>query len=211
MTDKNRKGQAAVIALLLITSLFSMNQFLRQRADHDILNIGIFPYTLGDWKGIDLVIKEYEYKILETRNIIFREYVNPQKEKVGLFIIYSETNRSVFHPPEVCLIGSGAMINDKKNEKISSDNREFFASKLYLEKNENKEIALYCYKAGDFYTNNYYLQQALFAFNQLLGRQRGGATIRASMPLEQSEEATVATLKLFMKQAIETLESLPSN
>ena len=58
-------------------------------------------------------------------------------------------------------------------------------NKLYSEKNNNRELMLYSYKAGKFYTNSYYLQQGRFALNQLLGRQRGGATIRVSMPMKR--------------------------
>ncbi len=205
---KSTIGYITIVVFLLIACFLSLNLFFRQRSDQDIVDIRVLPYTIGDWAGKDLKITEKEYRILETRNLISREYTSSTEQKLYLFIIYSETNRSVFHPPEVCLIGSGLKITDKKLEKINTDKIGFYANKLYFEAANAKDMALYCYKTGNFYTDNYYLQQAHFAFNQLLGKRRGGATIRVSMPLSANEEETVAVLKKFMQEAIRALEGL---
>ena len=202
------KSYIAVVVLLSLTSLVSLNLFFRQRAEHDLLDIRTFPHTVGEWKGQDLEITEREYEILETRNLISREYVNPSGGKLFLFVIYSETNRAVFHPPEVCLIGSGINITDKRSERIDSDKSSFFVNKLYTEKGDYRGIALYCYRAGKLYTDNFYLQQIHFAFNQLLGKHRGGATIRVTMSIGKDEEATLAMLKSFMKETIKIMEGL---
>lgn len=206
--DKNTIGYISVIVLLSITSVFSLNLFFRQRTDHDSFDVTTFPYKINDWNGKDLEITEREYKVLETRNLISREYIDDEQKKIYLFIIYSETNRLVFHPPEVCLVGSGITISNKTNERINIGKKEFFSNKLYLEKNNNKEISFYCYKIGNFYTDSYYLQQAYFALNQLLGKHRGGATIRVSISLGEDEEAVLATLKNFMRDVINILENL---
>jgi EpsI family protein len=205
--NKNTISYVILIALLIVTSVVSIRLFLYQKSEHDALDVRTFPYAIDDWRGKDLEITEREYKILETRNLIFREYINSKNEKIYIFVIYSETNRSVFHPPEACLIGSGITINDIKSEKIEMGKKEFLTNKLYLEKNGEKDIALYCYKAGNLYTDNFYLQQIYFTLNQLFGKRRGGATIRASMPVD-NEEANLATLKGFMRGAILTLEQL---
>lgn len=206
--NKSIVSYTILVALLVITSIVSIRLFVRQRSDHDLLDVHVFPHTIGDWKGADLEVTEKEYRILETRNLISREYTNSANEQLHLFIVYSETNRSVFHPPEVCLIGSGVTINDITNEKFNAGKNEFLIKKLYLEKNKRKDVALYCYKAGNFYTNNYYLQQVYFILNQLLGKRRGGATIRVSMPMRGNEEETVAVLKKFMQDVTEILEEL---
>lgn len=192
--------------MLVVSSVFSINLFMRQRAEKDLLDIHKFPYKLDGWTGKDLEVTEKEYRILETRNLIYRDYTNLKGDKLGLFMIYSETNRSVFHPPEVCLIGSGINIVDKKPERIEFDDRSFFVNKLYLEQGEAKELVLYCYKAANLYTDSYPLQQAYFAMHQLLGRRTPGATIRVSMALGKDEKVTLATLKSFLKQAVSILD-----
>jgi len=206
--NKTTVAYITIVALLALTSVASLNLFMRQRTEHDVLDMHKFPYAIGNWTGADLEITEKEYEILETRNLISREYDRGQREKIHLFIVYSETNRSVFHPPEVCFIGSGVTIADKQNEDINFKQKEFLTNKLYLEKGDARSIALYCYKSGNLYTENFYLQQIHFMLNQLLGKRSGGATIRVSMSVYESEEKTLATLKSFMKDAINKLEKL---
>ena len=101
------------------------------RVSHDSLDIRIFPYVVGEWQGKELQVTEKEYDILETRNLISREYISSSDEKVYLFIIYSETNRGVFHPPEVCMMGGGVKIVDKRSEKIDARGYRFSVNKLY--------------------------------------------------------------------------------
>ena len=206
--NKKTIGYISLVALLSITCLLSLNLYFKQRTAHDKVNIGLFPHTMGDWKGRDLEMTEKEYRILETRNILLREYTNSLNEELVLFIVYSETNRSVFHPPEVCLIGSGIEIVDKKIETIDCDKKLLSVNKLYTEKGDHKILDLYCYKAGNLYTDNYYLQQAYFALHQLLGKRVKGATIRVSMPIRENEGATLATLKNFLEESARIIDNL---
>ncbi len=206
--SKNIFGYIALIALLLAAGFFSLNLFFMERSSHDKVNVTKFPHVIDGWKGKDLDMTEREYDILETRNLIFREYINPAKENIYLFVIYSETNRSVFHPPEVCMMGSGVTIVDKQPEKIDLRNGSFFTNKLNVEKKEYKELVLYCYKAGNLYTDNFYLQQIYLALHQLFGRNVPGATVRVSMQLRGDEKETLITLKSFLKQTVEMLDNL---
>jgi len=208
--NKTTVGYIVLIAMLIFTSAVSIQLFFRERSDRDMLDVRKFPMVIGDLKGTDVTITEAEYKMLETRNIISRHYTGPDGATIYLFIIYSETNRSVFHPPEVCMVGSGMELTDKKIEQVEFDGRKFSANKLYAEKGEYKSISLYAYKTGSLYTDSYYLQQAHFAFNRLLGKNRGGATIRVTAQIVGSEAETVTRLKAFMAEAIRILEKLPS-
>lgn len=201
-------GCISLVVLLSITSFFSINLYFQQRSAHDQVDIMTFPYNIGDWKGRDLEVEELAYDILETRNLILREYTNSSNEQIYLFIIYSETNRAVFHPPEVCLIGSGIKIIDKKTEEVDFGRKTFLTNKLYTKKDDYESLVLYSYKSGDFYTDNFYLQQGHFAFNQLFGKQVKGATIRVSMQIKEDEEFTLVTLKNFLRESAKIIDSL---
>ncbi len=97
---------------------------------------------------------------------------------------------------------------DKTREDIELRGRKISVNKLYLEKGDYKELTLYCYKAGNIYTSNYYLQQAYLAAHQIFGKRIAGATIRVAMPLVKDEQALLPIMKNFLKENIETLESL---
>lgn len=206
--NKNTIGYISLISLLCIASFFSLNLYFQQRSAHDKVDIKAFPYTIGEWKGTDIGVTEDEYGILETRNLISREYVNPSNDRIWLFIIYSETNRSVFHPPEVCFMGSGVKLLDKKIEKIPYGESFISANKLYTQKSDYNGISLYCYKVSNFHTDNYYLQQAYFALNQLFRRHVRGATIHIAMPLDRDEEVILTELKNLMKESARIIDSL---
>ncbi len=208
--DRKTAGFVAILCLLGITSIFSFNVFMQQRISQDRVDISAFPYKVGVWEGQDIPLEEYVYKILETRNLVLRKYTNPSNGDIlTLFIVYSETNRSVFHPPEVCLIGSGIKIVDKKSERITYNDRTFISNKLYTEKSGHRQVTLYCYKANRFHTDNYYLQQAYFAFGQLLKKYVKGATIRVSMAVgDSNEEEVVAKLRDFMAESAKIIDAL---
>ncbi|MCG2704877.1 MAG: EpsI family protein [Candidatus Omnitrophica bacterium] len=203
-------GFTIIVVLLLAASAISLNMFFKERSAHDFLDINTFPHKLGEWSGADETVTEKEYKILETRNLIVRDYTNPKGWILNLFIVYSETNRSVFHPPEVCFLGGGISIVDKKIERVKDGGYNFTANKMYTEKGEFKQIVLYTYKAGKLYTSNFYLQQAYLAIGQLFGKNTPGATIRVSMPVIGSEEDTVVALKKFLVEVVNEIASLRS-
>jgi EpsI family protein len=207
---KNTLGYIAIIALLAVTGFFSMKLFLREMTLSDKLDINTFPMVVDGWQGKDMPITEKEYAILETRNLISREYTNPAGGKLFLLIIYSETNRSVFHPPEVCMIGGGLTITDKQVENFDAGSKVFTTNKLFAENDRLKEIILNCYKAGDLYTSNFYLQQARLAFYQIFGSNVPGATLRVSMVIEKDQAATIATLKGFISKSAVILDKLSS-
>lgn len=206
--NRNTIGFIILIVMLLVASAISLSLFSREMVASDKLNVHTFPMTVGEWKGSDLPITEKEYDILETRNLISREYTNPTGEKLYLFIIYSETNRSVFHPPEVCMIGSGMCITDKQIENFNVGDKVFTTNKLFAEKGQFKEIILNCYKVGSIYTSNFYLQQARLAIHQIFGRNVPGATLRVSMSVGESQSATLATLKEFLSKSAVMLDGL---
>jgi len=206
--NKNSAGYTVLISMLLISSVVSLKLFTQERTSHDKLDIHAFPLDVGGWKGRDLAITEKEYDILETRNLISRQYVNVSGDKLSLLIIYSETNRSVFHPPEVCLVGSGMAMVDKQVEMIGDDNSRFSTNKLFLEKDGYKEITLYSYKAGKLYTSNFYLQQLYLMLHQVFGRNVPGATLRVSMAVGRDGHETLVTLKNFMSESAVILDKL---
>ncbi|MCX5666171.1 MAG: EpsI family protein [Candidatus Omnitrophica bacterium] len=208
--NKNTIGFVVLIVVLLASSVFSLGLFRREMAAHDKLDVNTFPMTMGEWKGKELPITEKEYAILETRNLISREYTNPSGDKLYLLVIYSETNRSVFHPPEVCMMGSGLSITDKQLENFDAGKKSFTTNKLFAEKGPYKEIILNCYKAGDIYTSNFYLQQTRLAVHQIFGQNVPGATLRVSMAAGNDPAATLAILKEFLSRSAVILDKLSS-
>jgi EpsI family protein len=195
------------MTLLSLTAVFSLIMFLRQQAEKDTLEVKVLPYFLGGWKGRDLEPEPGTYDILETHNLVLREY-EKKVNKAYLLVVYSETKRTVFHPPEVCAVGSGLSILKNDSVLISLDGRDISVNEIIASSDQGNQVILYTYVAGDSYVRNYYLQQMYFVFNQIFGKNKSGAMIRVSMPEGKNREATVVVLKDFMGEAIREIESL---
>jgi EpsI family protein len=143
------------------------------------------PLEIGEWKGKDVALPERTYKILETRDVIVREYSNPQGEVIALAIVRSANERSAFHPPEICYLGGGVELLDKTVETVDFGGPyQLKANKLVMQGKGHLEVAWYWFTVGDEFTHNYYIQQCRFILNELIRRRENdGALIRISTPV----------------------------
>ncbi len=206
-----KKALSVLLLFILLagTAYCSLTLFFSQRNEHDRMDVNEFPLTIGGWRGRDLDVQDNVYKILETENVLSREYVNDEGDTITLLIVYSETNRSVFHPPEVCLMGGGIEITDKEVIALPYKGNDITVNKLYLAKDSFHMLALYCYKAGKLNTANFYLQQLYFSLGQLSRKPVKGATIRVSMPLGPGEEENAyIRLREFLLKVLAELDEM---
>jgi EpsI family protein len=84
-------------------------------------------------------------------------------------------------------------------------------NKFLLERDNEREIVLYLYKAGDRYTTNYYRQQINVVLNSILRRSRSAALIEITVPEHEDDLTKTTTVaKKFVKLAFPILyERLP--
>jgi len=59
-----------------------------------------FPLHIASWSGVDIPPDERTLEILETRNVLSREYWQSDGEKIHLLLVSSQRDRRVAHPPE---------------------------------------------------------------------------------------------------------------
>ena len=211
-TLKNKK-YLAIIGLLALSAIMSWNFYFRQYMAKDTVDITLFPQVIQAWTAEDLPLSETDYAILETRNVFVRCYTSAQGDKVYLFIVYSQNNRKVSHPPEVCYAGGGVSIVDHTLDSIvvSSKNLLVDANRLSLEKGNARQIAFYWFKVGDSFTSSYWKQQLLIAIKTLLGRPASSALIRISADVVNRDDTeAVRKIKDFAQLTIPLiLQHLP--
>ncbi len=175
------KGITLILVFLIFAGIISWYFGFKDYRQEDTVNIHSFPKNLVGWESEELTISEEEYAILETKNAFARRYKKEGKE-VDLLIVYSQTNRKVSHPPELCYTGSGLTILNKHDVRITipSSQKVLIAKELLLEKGNFKELSIYWFKGGNTFTSNYWKQQTLVAFNSLLNKPASSALIRLS-------------------------------
>ncbi len=142
-----------------------------------------FPKIIGNWTGVDLPLLERDYEILETRNLIIRDYTNSQTGvKVNLYIIYSSDNRRSLHPPEVCYTGGGGTILAKGIIPISTS---FKVNKFIMDNKDFQQLVVYWFKSGNLTTYNYLRQQIKIVADSMLRKKTAGAMIRISAIMQK--------------------------
>jgi EpsI family protein len=196
------------IITLILASLTSWYFFFRDARQNDTVDVKHFPKIVGTWTAEDLPITEDEYAILETRNAFARRYTNSlDNNMVYLYIVYSQNNRKVSHPPEVCYTGSGITIDRTVRDtiQVGEKNLTIEINRLHLSKRNYEHIAFYWFKVGAHFTANYWKQQVLIVLNTITGRNASSALIRVSADVDSDEEKAIQNIKSFTSLIIPDL------
>jgi EpsI family protein len=200
---KKYKTFTAVLLILFLSGLIgNFYYFSWVIGSKDEISMANFPRAFGGWTSVDIPLDRREYELLETKNLIMRNYKKQTGESVNLYIIYSQDNRQVSHPPEICLQGDGSTVVEKTQLKVG---RNINATKLVLEKRNSREIAVYWYKVGREYTNNYISQQLKVSLDRLLGRKTSLALIRVIAVVENNDDKQALDKILSFCSSIEPL------
>jgi len=180
----------SILFLLIVACVMSWNFYFKDYIQQDTVNIHVFPKEIGGWTSEELTITDDEYAILETRNAFIRKYSSDDGKEVYFFTVYSQNNRKVSHPPEICYTGGGITVLDNQEANIKvNDDVMIPARKLSLEQGRFEHVAYYWFKVGDSFTSNYWEQQIKIALNTFLGKNSSSALIRLSVVVENGNMA----------------------
>ncbi|HOW36370.1 MAG TPA: EpsI family protein [Candidatus Omnitrophota bacterium] len=197
---KKDKSFYIILGFFILAGALSWQLYFKEYLQKDTANIHLFPKQIKEWTSRELTITDKEYEILETRNAFMREYSRASGEKVYLFIVYSQYNRKVSHPPEVCYTGSGTTILEHSVSAITiaEQNLVLDVNRLVMESRAEQQIAYYWFKVGGSFTASYWKQQALIAFKTLFNQPASSALIRISTDVKGNDKELAAkTLKEF--------------
>lgn len=196
---KFEKNYFFIILLFIASAAISWQLYFKVYSQKDDTSIHSFPQTITGWNAEELPITEQEKAILETDNVFTRRYTSAQGEEIYLFIVYSQNNRKVSHPPEVCYAGSGATIVNNVHDSFSADSsalKDIKVNRVTVEQGRERQIFFYWFKVGDAFTTNYWKQQGLIALKSFLGQPSSSALIRISISARKEEDDANATQKL---------------
>lgn len=202
-----------IIGLFFIAAFISWKLYFAVYTQQDTIDIHQFPKQLDGWTSEEMTITEEEYAILETRNVFSRRYTSVEGEEVYLFIVYSENNRKVSHPPEICYTGGGATVTESRHTYLNSKKNgiQVKTNRLLLDLNNSQQVVNYWFKVGNTFTANYWKQQGLIAIKTFLGKPSSSALIRLStiVPNGDFEKADNRINKFSKLLLPEILPNLP--
>jgi EpsI family protein len=165
------------------------------------------PLVIGSWIGQELPVEGYVKAILETDDVIQRNYVNRLNNKtpIQLAVVFSSDNRRAAHPPEVCYRGTGWEVTDKKI--IEPEGLPPMVRLILDGGGGKRDMVIYFYRAGTRITANYYRQQYNIVVNHLLRRAASSALVRFSSPIVRSEGDTERDLADFIRLMLPEIKS----
>lgn len=203
---KLNKNILLIIVMLIVSGSVSWFSFFSQYTQRDTVNIHLFPKTVGEWTATEIPISDNDYEILETRNAFSRIYRSPGREEVMLFIVYSQSNRKVSHPPEICYTGGGATILNKTAARLDMGPgmTPIEANRFASEQGNYDQMTYYWFKVGTSFTASYSQQQILIALKTLLFQPSSSAMIRLSTAVadEKDTARADATAAKFAKEIL---------
>lgn len=176
------RNYLSITILLIITIFLTWGFYFYAFPHQDSIDIKNFPLRIGSWTGKELSIGKADQSKLETKNVFLRRYTDLNGHYVYLYISYSQSDSKATNPPEISYEGSNISILDKGKESIIINPSQFSvkANWLVLDDNQNQQLAYYWFKVGGVYTQSYWKQQFIAAFNNLIGQRTGSALIRIS-------------------------------
>lgn len=180
---RQEKSFIFIIGLFVLAGMASWYLYFKKYEQKDTVDIHNFPREIGEWTSKELKITDEEYAILETRNAFTRRYTHPGSGvQVDLLIVYSQNNRKVSHPPEICYTGNGATILRNEQAVLPvSESGVVTANRLVMDLDDREYLSYYWFKVGDSYTPNYWKQQILIALKTLSAKPASSALIRMSI------------------------------
>jgi len=195
----SRSGLLATLVIFVVGGFVAYRLEARQVGEERVFHARSIPAVIGDYEGADLGLSERAYAILETRDVVFRDYrKSGLPGVVNLCIVFSGENRKTAHPPEVCYQGSGVEVltSDLREVEAGSVTNSFPARRLLLSSRKGRICALYWYVWGSTFETDYVTQQMHMAWGALSGSPRRGALVRLSTWVEPDEDDEAATGRL---------------
>jgi EpsI family protein len=170
-----------------------------------------FPAQLGSWEqlGRELRFDDETETILRADEYLARNF-RSNGHVVSLYVGYYATQRTgaTYHSPLNCLPGSGWVMNEGGEIKVSrQDGSSFQANRYVIQKGNERALVIYWYQGRGRSVANEYWDKMYTVFDSVARHRSDGALVRVIAPIETSTEDAE---KLASDLASQTTKELPT-
>ena len=170
-----------------------------------------FPVQLGSWQqlGRELRFDDETETILRADEYLARNFKS-NGHVVSLYVGYYGTQRTgaTYHSPLNCLPGSGWVMNEGGDIRVSRpDGSSFKANRYVIQKGNERALVIYWYQGRGRSVANEYWDKMYTVFDSVARRRSDGALVRVIAPIETS---TAEAEKLAADLASATIKELPA-
>lgn len=142
------------------------------------------PTELGLWSGSVIETDPRALALLETENVILREYRLGEEPPVWFAQVAGFGQRAAYHPPEICYIGSNFEILERGPVSVFVNGGQRELMRLVIAQDGIQYESWYWFTAGSRKTSNYYVQQLWLLWDTIQRNPMSGKLIRVSTELD---------------------------
>jgi EpsI family protein len=173
-----------------------------------------FPGVVSQWRMVgESPLSDEVQAVLKATDVLRREYVNAQGEKVELYIGYHDGGEGSgeIHSPKHCLPGSGWLELSSARTELPAAGERLNLVRAVYQKGESRELFLYWFQVrGKSLSEEYSLKLAEIA-NSVLHRRRDASFIRVAVPFQTDEQRATQIGERFVSDFLPAIqEFLPS-
>jgi EpsI family protein len=148
--------------------------------------------------------------VLKASDVLMRQYVNAQGERVELYIGYHDGGKGSgeIHSPKHCLPGSGwHEVSSARTQLASAAGRLNLVRSVY-QKGDSSELFLYWFQVRDKSLSEEFSLKGAQIANSVLHRRRDASFIRISVPFQTDEKKAVAIGERFVTDFLPAIRSI---
>ena len=151
-----------------------------------------FPQTVGGWQktGNDQILDNQTLEVLKASDYLLRNFRKSDGPVANLYVGYYASQRSgaTYHSPLNCLPGSGWMLSEPGNARVSlPDGSSFTANKYVIQSGDYKSLMIYWYQGRGRNVASEYWGKIYTIFDSVRLRRSNGAMVRVTVPIGNSE------------------------
>ena len=197
------------LALVLVCAVAAVSLALRRPvAMQAQVRTDQFPHQVAQFDGHDLPLTDRQYALLESRDVLFREYRSAQGEWILACVAVAGSNRKVAHPPEICYRGQGWSINSIDTIAVPLAGHERPVQRLVIQKGDEQHLVYSWYRVGPVETPSYLWQQWLGLWEDVTRSGAPSALLRFSTHLSPTEAAAEDRLRRWVGEFLPLAEQV---
>ena len=178
--DSKKTGWITVILLVITVSIIETG-LISKKPELNRLSLTDFPYTVGNYKALDLDYPDWLADTLKAEEFIIRKYEDGKGNKIKLYAAYFTSRKGTStHNPDVCYPAQGWKAEVKGAEVVEIDGIKYILAKRVFKRGHDEQIILFWFQIGDkVYIDKFRHQMAVIK-SAVLTNQMRASIVRVS-------------------------------
>jgi len=204
--DSKKTGWITVI-LLVIAVFIVKSGLISKKPEVNRLSLHDFPYTVGDYKGVDLEYPDWLEDALKAEEFILRDYTDSKGNRLKLYVAYFTSRKGTStHNPDVCYPAQGWRIEEKGTDTIEIANKKYNLAKRVFRRDYDEQIILFWFQSASKVFSDKLKHQLVVIKNAVFTNQMQASIVRVSCLQKVSLDEALKKEEDFSREVIPLLK-----